>query len=110
LIFGVEKGRAEKSGRGIILGGAERMGPGRENARVFLKANQVHSATNVRKTRCAKVLEITMPGNSSAAGRGSMAAAHAPAEKPAVEAFGCRGREAIRPRRRPRVIGKCKFF
>jgi recombination protein RecA len=65
--LGVEKGLLEKSGTWISFGG-ERMGQGRENARVFLKENK--DIREKLETTLRKKLEIAQPGNSSAASSG----------------------------------------
>ena len=77
--LGVEKGVLEKSGTWISFGG-ERMGQGRENARVFLKEN-----TDIRdklENTLRKKLEIPMPGNAGAAPGPNGHAASATPEKP----------------------------
>jgi recombination protein RecA len=70
LDLGVDKGVIEKSGTWLSFGG-ERMGQGRENARVFLKENKDvrEKLTNALR----KKLEIAAPGQSNAA-----AGAHGP--------------------------------
>jgi recombination protein RecA len=73
--LGVDKGVLEKSGTWISFGG-QRMGQGRENARVFDKLENT----------LRKKLEIPMPGNSNAAPGPNGHAAAAPAEKPPVKA------------------------
>jgi len=82
--LGVDKGLIEKSGTWLSFGG-ERMGQGRENARVFLREN-----TDIREKlehALRKKLEIPAPGNSSAAsGANGHAAAPAHGEKPPVKA------------------------
>ena len=86
--LGVDKGLLEKSGTWISFGG-ERMGQGRENARVFLKEN-----TDIREkleNALRKKMEIPQPGNSSASsGANGHAAAGVPAaahsEKPPMKA------------------------
>ncbi len=81
--LGVDKGLLEKSGTWLSFGG-ERMGQGRENARVFLKEN-----TDIREkleTALRKKLEIPQPGNSSAApGPNGHAAPPAHGDKPQVK-------------------------
>ena len=80
--LGVEKGVLEKSGTWISFGG-ERMGQGRENARVFLKEN-----TDIRdklENTLRKKLEIPMPGSTGAAPGPNGHAASASAEKPQVK-------------------------
>ena len=76
--LGVEKGLLEKSGTWISFGG-ERMGQGRENARVFLKENK--DIRDKLETALRKKLEIPQPGNSSAAGANGHAVAHPQADK-----------------------------
>src|SRR5690242_939152 len=82
--LGVDKGLIEKSGTWLSFNG-ERMGQGRENARVFLKEN-----TDIREKlehALRKKLEIPQPGNSSAAtgANGHSAATPAHGEKPPVK-------------------------
>jgi recombination protein RecA len=78
--LGVEKGLLEKSGTWISYAG-ERMGQGRENARVFLKENK--DIREKLETALRKKLEIALPGNSSAASSGvnGHAATHSQADK-----------------------------
>jgi recombination protein RecA len=84
--LGVDKGILEKSGTWISFGG-ERLGQGRENARVFLKEH-----TDVRgkiENALRKKMGIPIPGaaNGSANGSGAQAGpAEKSAEKPAVQA------------------------
>src|SRR3989440_2271914 len=59
--LGVEKGVLEKSGTWISFGG-ERMGQGRENARVFLKENK--DIRDKLETALRKKLKIAFPGHS----------------------------------------------
>jgi recombination protein RecA len=85
LDLGVDKGLVEKSGTWLSFGG-ERMGQGRENARVFLKEN-----TDIRdklENGLRKKLEIPIPGNSNAAAPGPSGHAAAPAhgDKPQAKA------------------------
>src|SRR6267143_1112562 len=81
--LGVEKGVLEKSGTWISFGG-ERMGQGRENARVFLKENK--DIRDKLENMLRKRLEIPMPGNSNAAGAGPNGhAAPAQGEKPPMK-------------------------
>src|SRR2546426_767456 len=81
--LGVDKGVLEKSGTWISYAG-ERMGQGRENARVFLKEDKdicVKLESVLRKK-----LEIPIPGNSNAAGAGPNGhAAPAQSEKQPVK-------------------------
>ena len=82
--LGVEKGVLEKSGTWISFGG-ERMGQGRENARVFLKENK--DIRDKLENVLRKKLEIPVPGNSNAAGAGPNGhAGSAHAEKPPMKA------------------------
>jgi recombination protein RecA len=74
--LGVDKGVLEKSGTWISFGG-ERMGQGRENARVFLKENK-----DIREKLegvLRKKLGIAGPGNMSAATSAPGPNGHAPA-------------------------------
>jgi recombination protein RecA len=81
--LGVEKGVLEKSGTWISFGG-ERMGQGRENARVFLKENK--DIRDKLENVLRKKLEIPVPGNSNAAATGPNGHAGAgPAEKPPIK-------------------------
>jgi len=81
--LGVEKGVLEKSGTWISFGG-ERMGQGRENARVFLKENK--DIRDKLENVLRKKLEIPVPGNSNAAATGPNGHAVAgPAEKPPIK-------------------------
>jgi len=99
--LGVDKGLLEKSGTWISFGG-ERMGQGRENARVFLKEN-----TDIREkleNALRKKMEIPAPGNSGAASgaNGHAVPASAHGEKPPVKvAAAAAGAEAskVRPAR-----------
>ncbi len=78
--LGVDKGVLEKSGTWISFGG-ERMGQGRENARVFLKENK--DIRDKLENVLRKKLEIPIPGNSNAATPGPNGhAAPAQSEKP----------------------------
>ena len=82
--LGVEKGVLEKSGTWISFGG-ERMGQGRENARVFLKENK--DIRDKLENTLRKKLEIPMPGHANAAAPGPNGhAAPAHAEKPPMKA------------------------
>jgi recombination protein RecA len=85
LDLGVEKGIIEKSGTWLSYGG-ERMGQGRENARIFLKENK--DIRDKLENALRKKLEIPHPGNSNSAAPGpnGHAAASAHADKPPVKA------------------------
>ena len=74
--LGVEKGLLEKSGTWISFAG-ERMGQGRENARVFLKENK--DIREKLETALRKKLEIPLPSNPSATSSGVNGHAAAPA-------------------------------
>ncbi len=77
--LGVDRGVLEKSGTWISFGG-ERMGQGRENARIFLKENK--DIRDKLENVLRKKLEIPVPGNSNAAAPGANGhAAPAHAEK-----------------------------
>jgi recombination protein RecA len=98
--LGVEKGLLEKSGTWISFGG-ERMGQGRENARVFLKENK--DIREKLETALRKKLEIALPGNSSAASSGANGhpAVHPQADKapPKAAAAAASSVDARRPSR-----------
>jgi recombination protein RecA len=84
--LGVDKGLIEKSGTWLSFGG-ERMGQGRENARIFLKDNK--DICEKLENAARKKMEIPQPGNSSvASGANGHAAVPAAAhgEKPPVKA------------------------
>ncbi|HUC53952.1 MAG TPA: recombinase RecA [Candidatus Cybelea sp.] len=82
--LGVDKGVLEKSGTWISFAG-ERMGQGRENARVFLKENK--DIRDKLESVLRKKMEIPMPGHSNAAAPGPNGhAVPAPAEKPPMKA------------------------
>jgi recombination protein RecA len=81
--LGVEKNVLEKSGTWISFDG-ERLGQGRENARVFLKEH-----ADVRgkiENLLRKKMNIPIPGASNGASASAAQAAEKPAEKPAVQA------------------------
>jgi recombination protein RecA len=75
--LGIDKGLLEKSGTWISFGG-ERMGQGRENARIFLRENK--DIREKLETALRKKLEIAQPGNSSPAASGVNGHAAAPAQ------------------------------
>src|SRR5712671_6888303 len=91
--LGVDKGVLEKSGTWISFGG-ERMGQGRENARVFLKENK--DIRDKLENVLRKKLEIPVPNHSNAAAPGPNGhVAPAQAEKPPMKEIGrasCRER------------------
>jgi recombination protein RecA len=74
--LGIDKGLLEKSGTWISFAG-ERMGQGRENARVFLKENK--DIREKLESALRKKLEIALPSNSSAPSSGVNGHAAAPA-------------------------------
>src|SRR5256885_1588245 len=81
--LGVDKGILEKSGTWISYAG-ERMGQGRENARVFLKENK--DIRDKLENVLRKKLEIAAPGgNSSTASGANGHAAPAQPEKPPMK-------------------------
>jgi recombination protein RecA len=82
LDLGVDKGVIEKSGTWLSFGG-ERMGQGRENARVFLKENK--DIREKIETALRKKLEIPGAVNNSAAA-GTNGHTNIAAEKPALKA------------------------
>ncbi len=94
--LGVDKGLVEKTGTWLSFGG-ERMGQGRENARVFLKENKDIREKLEQVMR--KKLEIPQPGNASAATGANGHAAPAHAEKPPVKtATAAAGADAAKAR------------
>jgi recombination protein RecA len=81
--LGVDKGVLEKSGTWISFGG-ERLGQGRENARVFLKEH-----ADIRgkiENLLRKKMNIPIPGAANGTPAPAAAQAEKPAEKPAVQA------------------------
>ncbi len=96
--LGVDQGLLEKSGAWLSFGG-ERMGQGRENARIFLKENA--DIREKLENALRKKMEIPAPGNSSAASGANGHAAVAPAhgEKPPVKtAAAAAGADAAKAR------------
>jgi recombination protein RecA len=94
--LGVDKGVLEKSGTWISFSG-ERMGQGRENARVFLKENK--DIRDKLENVLRKKLEIPVPGNSNAAAGTNGHAAPAHAEKaPMKTSAAAAGADASRGR------------
>jgi len=81
LDLGVDKGVIEKNGTWLSFGG-ERMGQGRENARVFLRENK-----DIReKLESALRKKMEIPGSQNAASAGPNGHANITAEKPPVKA------------------------
>ena len=105
--LGVDKGILEKSGTWISFGG-ERMGQGRENARIFLKENK--DIREKLESTLRKKLGIPSADNSASAGAGTTGApAHGPnghaappqAEKPPAKvaaAAAASSSDAAKPR------------
>jgi recombination protein RecA len=84
LDLGVDKGVIEKSGTWLSYGG-ERMGQGRENARIFLKENK--DIRDKLEHALRKKLELPHPGASNAAAAGPNGhAAASPSDKPQQKA------------------------
>jgi recombination protein RecA len=85
LDLGVDKGLIEKSGTWLSFGG-ERMGQGRENARIFLKENK--DIREKLENALRKKLEIAIPTNSNSAAPGPNGHAVTPAhsDKPPIKA------------------------
>jgi len=84
--LGVDKGLLEKSGTWLSFN-AERMGQGRENARVFLKENK--DVRDKLETALRKKLEIALPGSSNSApsaANGHAAASTAHGDRPPQQA------------------------
>src|SRR5437867_11541863 len=95
--LGVDKGILEKSGTWISYGG-ERLGQGRENARVFLKENK--DIRDKLEAAIRKKLELAAPGQNSvaAAAHGTNGATVTPPEKPQAKATATAGAEASKAR------------
>jgi recombination protein RecA len=82
--LGVDKGLVEKSGTWLSFGG-ERMGQGRENARVFLKENK--DIRDKLENALRKKMEIAIPGGPhAAAGTGANGHATAQGDKSPMKA------------------------
>jgi len=97
LDLGVDKGVIEKSGTWLSYSG-ERMGQGRENARVFLKENKDIREKIEHALR--KKLEIPGPGQNTAASTGANGHVNATAEKPPLKAAAAAATDAkARPTR-----------
>ena len=80
--LGVDKGLIEKSGTWLSYGG-ERMGQGRENARVFLRENK--DIREKLEQALRKKMEIPAPGQNSAT-PGANGNANVGTDKPPVKA------------------------
>jgi recombination protein RecA len=83
LDLGVDKGVIEKNGTWLSFGG-ERMGQGRENARMFLKENK--DIREKLETALRKKMEIPSAGQQNTAAPGPNGHANIAAEKPPVKA------------------------
>src|SRR5271155_841766 len=97
--LGVDKGVLEKSGTWLSYGG-ERMGQGRENARVFLKENK--DIRNKLEMALRKKLELATPNNSDGTvSGGSSATANGHSDKATAAVAGAAsgsGANAAKPR------------
>jgi len=95
LDLGVDKGVIEKSGTWMSYGG-ERMGQGRENARIFLKENK--DIRDKIENTLRKKMEIPIPGDSAAShapnGSGNSNANGAEAKPPMKAAAASAGADA----------------
>ncbi|MBZ5644825.1 MAG: recombinase RecA [Acidobacteriia bacterium] len=91
--LGVEHAILEKSGTWISFG-TERLGQGRENARVFLKEHT--DIRNKLENMLRKKMGIPLPNAANAAP--AAASATPPAEKPAVQAAAAAASSAGKPR------------
>ena len=89
--LGVDQGILEKSGTWISFG-TERLGQGRDNARVFLKEHA--DVRNKLENTLRKKMGIPVPGAANAA----PTPATPPAEKPAVQAAAAASGSAAKPR------------
>ncbi|HLZ49173.1 MAG TPA: recombinase RecA [Candidatus Acidoferrum sp.] len=100
LDLGVDKGIVEKSGTWLSFGG-ERMGQGRENARIFLKENR--DIRDKLENALRKKLEIAIPGNSSATAPGPNGHAAVPGhgDKPSMKAAAASASAADASKARP---------
>jgi len=98
LDLGVDKGVIEKSGTWLSFGG-ERMGQGRENARLFLRENK--DIREKIENLLRKKLEIPLSGSQNAAGTpGANGHANIPTEKPPMKAAAAAASDAkARPSR-----------
>jgi recombination protein RecA len=98
--LGVDKGVLEKSGTWISFGG-ERLGQGRENARVFLKEH-----ADIRgkiENLLRKKMNIPIPGAANGTLAPAAAQAEKPAEKPAVQVAAAAAASAAAGKPRPAV-------
>jgi recombination protein RecA len=98
--LGVEKGVLEKSGTWISFGG-ERLGQGRENARVFLKEH-----ADIRgkiENLLRKKMNIPIPGAANGTPAPAAAQSEKPADKPAVQVAAAAAASAAAGKPRPAV-------
>ena len=95
--LGVDKGVLEKSGTWLSFGG-ERIGQGRENARVFLKENK--DIRDKLENALRKKLEIATPASANVTSSGANGHAAAPADKvpPKAAAAAASSAEVAKPR------------
>jgi recombination protein RecA len=93
--LGVEHAILEKSGTWISFG-TERLGQGRENARVFLKEHT--DIRNKLENTLRKKLGIPLPNGANTAAPAPSPSAAPPVEKPAVQAAAAGGNAAGKPR------------
>jgi recombination protein RecA len=91
LDIGVDKGVIDKSGTWLSYGG-ERMGQGRENARVFLKENK--DIRDKIENMLRKKLEIPGTGTQSSVAPGPNGHANIASEKPPMKAGAAAGADA----------------
>ena len=82
LDLGVDKGLIEKSGTWLSYGG-ERMGQGRENARVFLKENK--DIRDKLENALRKKMEIPLPGQTAGATPGANGSATVATDKAPIK-------------------------
>jgi len=83
LDLGVDKGLIEKSGTWLSYGG-ERMGQGRENARIFLKENK--DIRDKLENALRKKMEIPLPGQTAGATPGANGSATVATDKAPMKA------------------------
>jgi recombination protein RecA len=93
--LGVDKGLIEKSGTWLSYAG-ERMGQGRENARIFLKENK--DIRDKLENALRKKLEIPLPGASTVAAPNGPAASTQPDKPPMKAAVAAAGADSSKSR------------
>ena len=104
--LGVEQGVLEKSGTWISFGG-ERLGQGRENARVFLKEHE--DVRGKVENLLRKKMGIPIPGavnGAAAAATPSDKSSDKPAEKPAVQAAAAAASASANAAAKPRPAAR----